>query len=245
MATQSRLPAFLLTRPKAQSDRFAADLRQRFGPDIAVCISPLLTPKMLEPALPTTPIAALIFTSETGVAAYAAHRTRPAGLPQTAFCVGNRTAQAAKSARLEPISANGDASTLIALIQRHAPNAPLLHICGTHTRGEVAQTLSAAGLPTTACTLYEQAEQPLSAQAIALLQGESPLLVPLFSPRSAALFCTQAVAAHYSAPLTCVALSPAVGDALSGLHLAKLCYADRPTADALLQAIADSLPQLR
>jgi len=237
MAIQSRLPAFLLTRPTAQSHRFAEQLRQRFGEDISVTISPLLAPCFLEPPFPVGPIDALIFTSETGVAAYQAHSSRPHYYPKRAYCVGDRTAKAAVLAGLEPVSADGDASALVDLIRQDAPTR-LLHVCGAHSRGDVAETLTKAGIATGVCVLYEQAEQPLTHAAIALLQGNDPVLVPLFSPRTAALFCKQVSTLCLQAPLTCAALSRAVGAELGGLKGAKLCYADKPTALSLLEAIA-------
>jgi uroporphyrinogen-III synthase len=236
MATQSRLPAFLLTRPMAQSQRFAAQLRHRFGPDLLITISPLIAPHFLAPAFPVGPFTALIFTSETGVAAFAQHPNRPNCLPIRAYCVGDQTAKAAQSAGLEPVSADGDAATLIALIQA-THTGPLLHLCGTQTRGDVAQTLTDAGHPTTALELYDQREHPLTAAAIDLLRGERPLLVPLFSPRSATLFCQHLAIVAPTAPLTVIALSAAVATALPTTmdhHTAK-----KPTADAMIVALAN------
>ncbi|WP_323006483.1 uroporphyrinogen-III synthase [Pseudorhodobacter sp.] len=242
MAIQSRRPAFLLTRPAAQSHRFATSLRQRFGNDIAITISPLIAPSFIASPLPAGPVEALIFTSETGVAAYMAHAMRPDTLPKRAYCVGNRTAKAAALAGLEPISADGDAVALIALICAQRPSGRLLHICGEQTRGAVAEVLTKAGIPAEACILYRQAEQPLTKPAIALLQGKTPVLAPLFSPRSATLFRKQVSSLGPLAPLICVVLSKAVGDTLSGLEIAKLWYADRPTAESLLAAIEGFYP---
>jgi uroporphyrinogen-III synthase len=239
MAIQSRLPAFLLTRPAAQSRRFAAQLHQRFGPDIAVTISPLLAPVFLAPPVPQGPHAALIFTSETGVAAFMAPPHRPEGLPKLAYCVGARTAKAALTAGLEPVSADGDAPGLIQLIRHSGQRGPLLHLCGQHTRGDIAQTLTDAEIPTQACVLYDQTAQDLTKAAVALLQGEGAVMVPLFSPRSAALFCAQAAALSLATPPVYAVLSKAVGDSLSDVQNAKLCYAETPTAASLIDAIAE------
>jgi uroporphyrinogen-III synthase len=238
MATQSRLPAFLLTRPAAQSHRFAAQLHQRFGPDITVTISPLLAPHYLEPPIPQGPFSALIFTSETGVAAFLAHPARPKDLPKLAYCVGERTAKAAQNAGLEPVSADGDAANLILLIRQKGQRGPLLHICGKHTRGDVAQTLTDGRLPTQSCVLYDQIEQKLTKAAVALLRGEGAVMVPLFSPRSAGLFCKQVSALSLLSRPTYAVLSKAVGDSLSEVQNANLCYAEKPTAASLIDAIA-------
>jgi len=239
MATQSRLPAFLLTRPAVQSQRFAGQLCQRFGMDLDITISPVLAPRFLNTPVPIGGFDALIFTSETGVAAFQALAFRSKSSPKRAYCVGNRTAKAAVLAGLEPISADGDASALIALIRQDAPST-LLHISGAQSRGAVAQALTEAGIKTDVCVLYEQAAQPLTQAAVTLLKGESPVLVPLFSPRSAAIFCEQVSKFDPMAPLICAVLSQSVGAELKALRGAKLCYADRPTATSLIETIAEN-----
>ena len=64
MVRQSQA-SFLLTRPLAQSQRFAHGL---IGD---VVISPLMAPEFLRPKIAQKPYAAMIFTSETGVQAAA------------------------------------------------------------------------------------------------------------------------------------------------------------------------------
>jgi uroporphyrinogen-III synthase len=238
MATQSRLPAFLLTRPVAQSQRFADALRERFGPGLSITISPLIKPEFLAPDIPAGPFEAAIFTSETGVAGYARQPAAFSLTSKRAYCVGERTADAAKSAGLEPVSADGDANALIALIKSHSPKGPLIHLCGQDTRGDVAEHLSRSGIHTSVCVVYHQAEQPLSGAAIALLQGEYPVVVPLFSPRTAALFSAQASALLPIAPLVCAALSDAVAQPVQVLPNVRLCRAAKPTAAALIEALA-------
>lgn len=236
MATQSRLPTFLLTRPLAQSERFATQLRARFGVDVQVVISPLMDTGFLTPAFPDPRPSALIFTSETGVAGFVQHPDRPADLPQTAYCVGNRTAQAAKAAGLKPISADGDATALIALIAQSGVPGPLLHLCGQQTRGDIAGQLTDAGHPTTALVLYEQRPKSFTPQALSLLSGKRPVVVPLFSPRSAALFLAQLAQTPVQAPLVYAALSQAVAAPLTAQEGAA-CIAAKPTADALIDAL--------
>lgn len=236
MAIQSRLPAFLLTRPSAQSARFADMLRDRFGDGLTVVISPLMQPEFPVPKVPSGPFAALVFTSETGVAAYRRDPARFAVTGNTAYCVGGRTAQAAQAAGLAPVSAEGDADALVALILSQRPSGPLLHLCGADTRGDVAGRLTAGGILTTACTAYRQADQPLTDQAKTLLRGERPVVVPLFSPRSARLFLAQIGPITPRAPLVCAVLSAAVAEPLLSQPI-KLLYAKEPNAMALLDSL--------
>jgi uroporphyrinogen-III synthase len=235
MARQSRaapLPPFLLTRPASQGDRFAEELRARFGPAVRVVRSPLLMPDYLNPALPGD-VAGMIFTSETGVTALG--RLRPAcGLP--AWCVGDRTAQAARLAGYDARSAAGDAAALVAAVLADAPPGPLLHARGSDSRGAVAERLTQEGVRTFEAVVYAQRPVPLSPRARRLLEASDPVLVPLFSPRSAALFAAAADDFARRAPLWIVALSPAVAGAVAVLRPDRQAVAASPDAGALLDA---------
>jgi uroporphyrinogen-III synthase len=229
MTPQSRALPVLLTRPEAAGDRFAAELAAAFGDRVAVLSSPLLQPLLLRPALPDA--AALVLTSETGVRAAAGYG---AGLPRRAYCVGRRTADAASAAGFQAISADGDADALVALILRSGERGPLLHLHGRDTRGDVVPRLAAAGLPATGAVVYAQDPCPLTPAARALLDGAGPVVVPLFSPRTAQLF---AATAPHRAALWVAALSPAVAAALGSLPVARLAVADAPDAGSLIAAL--------
>lgn len=214
MAVQPRI---LLTRPQAQSLRFAESL------GLPCLISPLMAPRFLTPVVP--PHAAVILTSETG--AEAAARLVA---PTFAFCVGDRTASTARSLGFQASSAAGDAEALIAHILA-APVSPLLHLRGREARGEIAARLTSAGVPTAEAVAYAQEEQPLSPEALAALHGTAPLILPLFSPRSATLLARVVP----RAPLTVVAMSAAVAEAARGLDPDPL-IATRPDAAAMREA---------
>lgn len=234
MAPQSRALPVLLTRPEAQGDRFAAMLRERFGDAVEILSSPLLAPVFLTPDLPKGDHAAVILTSETGVQAARRLLSRHA-LPELALCVGDRTAQAARAAGFRARSASGDADALLAMILADPPHGPLLHLHGRETRGDLAARLAAAGCRVDAVTVYAQEPQPLSAQARALLDGDGPVVAPLFSPRTAQLF---AATAPHRAALWVAALSPAVAAALGDLPVARLVVAPRPDAADLIGIMA-------
>jgi uroporphyrinogen-III synthase len=235
MAGQSHAPRILLTRPAAQSQRFARDLRAAVAFPLRITISPLMVPVLIPDAVPTGPVAALIFTSETGVAAYAA---QPARIADIAYCVGDRTARAACALGLTVVSADGDAEALIALLKSAAPAGLLLHLRGRAARGDVAPRLAAAGLQAEAAVVYDQQPCPLTPAAQRLLRGTAPVILPLFSPRSARLFAS---GAEPKAPLRIVAMSPAVADALPPLLPDRLVIAQAPTAQAMVAAVMEWL----
>jgi uroporphyrinogen-III synthase len=237
MAKQSSAPAVLLTRPPGQGARFAARLAARFGP-LRIVESPLMAPEFLPAALPPGRWGGVIFTSETGVEAAGALALGP--LP--AYCVGPHTAAAAAAAGYAAGEMGGDADGLVAALLRLRPTGPLLHLHGEDTRGAVAARLTAGGLPTTGLAVYAQRARPLAAAARGLLAGAAPVVVPLFSPRTAALFSLAAAEAR--APLWVAALSPAVAAAVT-LPTARMVVAARPEAGAMLDAVAPLLPPHR
>lgn len=239
MARQSRAPVVLLTRPAPQSQRFARALQARL-PSVQVVVSPLMQTEWLHPPLPDRPFHALILTSETG--AEAAGHLRAAGtpLPETAFCVGPRTTDTARAAGFAAISADGDVHALAALIRAAQPQGPLLHIRGEDVAGNLAETLTNSELETHSAILYAQRPCPLSPAAFTLLQAEGPVLVPLFSPRSAQILA-QALPPEAKAPLWIVAISPAAATEAQALTPARLAVAPHPDGGNMLQTVLQML----
>ncbi|OYU20037.1 MAG: uroporphyrinogen-III synthase [Rhodobacteraceae bacterium PARR1] len=229
MTPQSRALPVILTRPAAQGDRFAADLRAHFGEAVEVILSPLIAPVFPAVALPEGDFHAMILTSETGAQAAA----RLPGVPRRAWCVGDRTAAAARALGFDAQSAAGDADALVAAVLAAGESGPLIHLRGRDSRGEVAARLTAQGVPTAEVIVYAQVAQPLTGAAQAVLRGHDPVIVPLFSPRTAQLFA----ATQPAAPLFIAALSPAVLAGLGDLPCQMVTVADRPEAAALVQAL--------
>jgi uroporphyrinogen-III synthase len=82
--------------------------------------------------------------------------------------------------------------------------------------------------------IYDQESVPPGPELAAALAHEGPILAPLFSPRSAKLFAR----AVGDAPVTPVAMSPAVRAALPEGLAARAVTAERPDAPAMLRALA-------
>ena len=228
MVRQSH-PTILLTRPLAQSRRFADQVG-------GAVISPLMAPEFLNPALPDGDFAALILTSETGTEAARRISATGVALPGLAYCVGNRTAQAARAAGFQAVSAEGDANALLALIGAQHNAGKLLLLRPEDAAGDLADRLNSAGIETVSVTVYHQKPQSLTAEAIALLQGDTPVILPVFSPRSAQLLAAEIRRIHGRAPLWLAALSPAVAQAFD-LPASLIQIAARPEASAMLDAV--------
>lgn len=231
MVSQSR-PPILITRPQPQASRFARHLRSLDWTG-RVLVSPVLEPVFLSVAPPGLTYQAVILTSETAVRA-AQHLS---GLPKLAFCVGDRTARLARRAGFLATSAKGDAADLLAVILQSGTPGPMLYLHGRETRGSLAQDLNKAGVETHATLAYAQDPRPLGAAVLRLIRKPGPVVLPVFSPRSAALLATQWQAADARSDACVVALSQAVAAAAAPLRPARIKIAAHPDGDSLLAAM--------
>lgn len=226
-------PALLLTRPDAQSRRFAALFRARFGADWPVVLSPLTEIAFLSCDLPAGLPSDIIFTSENAVAAFSRlSRDRHA----VAWCVGPRTEAAARAAGFSTRRGPGDWTGLARLLIEAGRVRRVLHPRGVHAAGDLAGELGSAGIETVSIPIYDQKELLPTAEALRLIEAPRPVLLPLFSPRSARL-ATRAFAAA-KAPLRIAAISAAADAAASGLQATARIIAARPDGDAMLDALA-------
>lgn len=229
MARQSR-PTVLLTRPAEASERFAAQMRARFG-DVPVVVSPLMAPAFLAPALPDA-WDGVILTSETGARALARLTARRG----PAICVGPRTAAAAAALGWQAEAVGGDAEGLVAALAARGLAGRWLHARGREAAGDLAARLNAAGAEVAEAVVYAQVAQPLSAEARAVLSAAAPVVVAVFSPRSARLLAAEAGPAP-RAPLAAVAISPAAAAPVQALARAGLEVAPTPDAAGMLEAL--------
>ncbi|TDL89254.1 uroporphyrinogen-III synthase [Meridianimarinicoccus aquatilis] len=233
----------LLTRPVKQAERFAGALRDRFGATLPVLIAPKLEIiyDRVAAVRALRGAGGVIFTSENGVDACIGADI-PANLP--AFCVGPRTAKAAGAAGFAAHMGPGDAAGLIATIaglKCAQEAAPLVHLHGAHVTGNVSGALAAHGIPTRGAVVYDQRPCPISQQARRLLAGSAPVILPLFSPRSAKLLTGDLAVSQ--APLWIAAISPAVAQAVNVHSAAELQIrvARHPDADEIIAEIAELL----
>lgn len=224
----------LLTRPRAQSEAFARDVERllpgRFAP---VLLSPLMEIAFTGSDVELGGIQALLFTSANGVEAFAAacdDRSLPA------ICVGEMTAASARAAGFAARSAAGDVAALAALAASlwRPDGGPFLHVRGRHAAGDLVGALADRGIAARAVELYEQRACSLDDAARALIAAGAPVVVPLFSPRSARIFAGETAGLDLSA-LTVVGLSPA---AVAPVAAGRRVVAASPGREGMLAALA-------
>lgn len=216
----------LLTRPRDAALRFADMVQRQLGP-MPVVIAPLLDIRFLDVELPAADH--LLFTSRNGVTAWMRAGGR-SDLPCT--CVGDATGQAAREAGFDPAISGGTVEHLLADMRRAAPAGKLLHIRGAHARGALADQLRASGLSASECVAYAQDLLDLPQDSRELVEGGAPVILPLFSPRSAAQFEAQGLAPRNT---DIIAISDAAAAVCPAARVATF-----PSAEGMIEAIANS-----
>ena len=215
----------LLTRPEAAARRFADRLDSVLMAQISVVYSPLIEIRPVPTDVDLSAYRGVLFTSANGVAA-----ATDAGLNRdlTAFCVGPATTRAARDAGWAAEQSGQTAEELVEHVLQARPAAPLIHLRGRHARGDISAKLTAQGIQTDDCILYDQCALALSDAARTALRT-SHVIAPLFSPRTARLF-------RDSAPkgdIVIAALSQAVADELDPQAGWPTEIADQPNAQAM------------
>jgi uroporphyrinogen-III synthase len=219
------LPTLLLTRPEAQSRGLARRLAARIPAGVPILVSPILEIVPGEIDLPAAP-GFLILTSVHGAAA-AGGLGALKGL--TAWCVGDRTAEAARAAGLAARSAGGTAEDLLACLVQARPAGLGLYLHGRHVATDLAAALARAGIETYSAVAYDQVARPLSAEARACLARPGTVILPIYSPRSARILAAETERAV--ALREVVAISRPVADAWSGGPVTVAAAPDGPAME--------------
>lgn len=221
-------PVLIVTRPGAAAQDFARAAVRGFA--VRTLISPVMGIDPVEPGPLPTPVGAVVLSSAHG-AERACQLGLPEGLP--AYCVGPRTTRAARDGGFSAEETGPTAEALVQVLSERAVPGPLLHLRGRHTRGEVAARLTAAGRDCAERVVYDQVAVPLSGAAQAALRGSAPVVLPLFSPRTAVLLSEMA---EPGASRHVVAISDEVARQAAALGPASLHRADTPDGAAMLRA---------
>lgn len=233
----TKVKTLLLTRPEAQSRALAKYIEDRFPKTVRCITSPLLAITPTGKLPNTSDFQALLFTSVNGVEAFI---TAGGATNRPCYCVGARTAQVARTAGLDAISADGSATELVALVSKNnAADGPLLHVRGTHTAGDVAEKLAALGFDVRTAVLYHQDVCDLHSQATRALADGAVDAVTLYSPRTAQRFAEilQQNPDWPARNLTALCISENVAAEVDNLGLASVQVAQNPNRTEMLSLI--------
>ena len=229
-------PIVLITRPEAAAQSLADQIRNRWGVETPVVISPLMEIIHDDTAFERLDAKTLIFTSRHGVEAFA-RLSRRRDLP--CYVVGKTTADVATELGFLVEKTVDDAEALVASFRQHDRADPILHLRGEYVAGDIVTRLVSEGFSAREHVIYRQQETPLSNEAISLLDQGHPVLLPLYSPRSALLFFKQC---SPKAPLFVAAISENTAAGIPTKLVKMMIVAESPDANAMFQAM-DQLRQ--
>ncbi len=223
-------PLILLTRPERQSQEF----REMLGLRTNVLISPILSIAPVEHQINIEAYSLLIFSSQNAVLSMRKD-IKYNGL--RAIAVGEKTAILARELGMQTETAGGTASELIKAVIRAEPKGKALFVRGRHTRGKISEQLNLAGIETDFVIVYDQISTPLNPEALALFRGSVPIVIPLFSPRSAELVSEQLKDNPGNAPIGLVAISANALEGWTGPDPDKVVVVDHPTGPEMAKEI--------
>lgn len=225
----------LLTRPRAESEKLAAEVRSRgFEP----FIEPMLEIVPLDAALPDLKqFQALIFTSANGVDAFV-RLSEARDIP--VFTVGNVTGARAASYGFHDINTgSGDLEELNKTLKHAdlAPGVPVLHVSGEHTTGNII----IAGVPVEQVVAY-RADKTLvfSAPCLEMIDAGDFAAALFYSPRTAENFTELVAAAGLKNKISAtraLCISEAVVKCLGNLPWQDVQVANTPTRNGMLRLL--------
>ncbi len=188
-----------------------------------VQIEPLNTKQIL----PTANL--VIFTSANAVRLYAG-KTQHKG---EVYCVGSITKRVALDRGFNISQTFETAEQLIALFGNNVPDSnSILYPRAEIVSCDIAKELTRLGYQITDTVLYRQSFQPLSDEAIRLIES-SPVLIPILSQEIAKRFCV-AMTSIKPRDLSLVCISPAVAAIFDDYSVKT---AQKPTRAALIEMI--------
>ena len=180
--TGPRRRAIIITRPARAAVRTAKRLQDSGVDHAAIVVSPLLSISATGVPIDVSRFCGVILTSENGASA-----APPPASAMRAWCVGTRTAAAARRKGYQAIAADGNAESLIDLLMAERPVGQLAWLRGKHVAVDLESVLKAQGAQVRSFTVYEQIPCQLNTKAVDALRSAG-CVVPLFSANAASVF---------------------------------------------------------
>jgi len=229
----------LLTRPKAQSTHYQADLARLFAGQATVIVSPLIIIKTIAAEVDVSGADQLLFSSTNGVEAFAA-LSHERGV--AALCVGEKTTIAARAHGLD-VEFTGSTTaelTRYILASDTAKQHRFLYLRGQHVARPIVDTLIENGCDARQVEVYQQDELPLTDAAKSVLAGGNRVILPLFSPRTARIFQASALDLDLGRT-TAICISQTASAPLDITAFANVLVADAPNSKSITRKITTLL----
>ena len=229
---QSDKPILLLTRPEADSQRFLEELPSNVRAACEVVIAPLFQIVSTGADIPGD--GEIVLSSANALPQIAPHQGR------IAWCVGEKTTERVKSAGFDARFAGHSASELVQQLSEVSPRR-LVHVRGTHSRGDISGRLSEAGHDMRVVVAYDQSEVDWTPDIKERLATASAIIAPVFSPRSARLLAARLPSNDV---LHVVAMSSSVASGFNFLDSKHILIASDPDMDAMIASTSEMLDRV-
>lgn len=230
-------PTLIITRPAHIAQKTANAFRTAIDRPFDVILSPLIAIESCDPPPFDPDPDHVIFTSANAVA-----QVDRIGLTRRAmaWCVGARTAQAARHAGFTAYSVDGTGEDLLKHLADQNLRGRILHVHGRNLHVDFAQAL---GPDCAGICVYDQISRPPSDAALAALAGAGPVIVPLYSPNTARIFLqTGAI----TAPVTLIAISRQTAEQIRRDGPQYRCtIAETPDQTGMITATRETLTALQ
>ena len=231
-------PVVVLTRPETQATEFRANLR---GLRAQILLSPVLDIVPSGHELSVRDDELIILTSRNGVL-FADERIGLKG--RMGFVVGEQTCKLAETRGFKVLVNANTSEQLYSGIVTSERSAPVIHLRGAHTTGNLTGRLRQEGWAARDQVIYEQRARPLSKAVWTALNDKNPMVFPLFSPRSAEIISQDICRRSHTAPIHLVSMSSDIDAAWKRPVAASRCQADTPSAASMADAIRHVVREL-
>lgn len=225
----------LLTRPEGGNERFCLNIEHLLG-QCEILDNPLQKIEFLETLIEVKEESILIFTSINGLRASEKYNLRN----KKCFVVGENTRKIATSAGYEVLASSSDQENLLKLIKLKNPTESMVHIRGKHTAGNLCDSLKNNDFSCFEITGYNQQPLKIKKQIFHKVKSGRPVILPIFSPRSAKLLLNELDLTGFHV----AAMSEAVSKELGSVDLADLVISEKPDLISMQEATLAILRRL-
>ena len=225
----------LLTRPLDGNERFCLKIKHLLY-KCEILDSPIQKIEYLPRLSKFNKTAVLIFTSLNGLRAAEKHNLTN----NRCFVVGKNTKKIAVSFGYEVLGFSKDQENLLKLIKSKKPTESMVHIRGKHTVGHLCASLKKSEFSCLEIIGYNQEPLKIKKQNLQKIQCGRPVILPIFSSRSAKLLQSNIDLTGFNV----VAISEAVAQILTGVELGELVISKKPNLNSMQEATLAILRRL-
>ena len=225
----------LLTRPLDGNERFCSKIKHLLY-KCEILDSPIQKIEFLPGLSKVNKNAVLIFTSVNGLRAAEKHNLTN----NRCFVVGKNTKKIAVSFGYEVLGFSKDQVNLLKLIKSKKPTESMVHIRGKHTVGNLCASLKKSDFSCLEIIGYNQEPLKINKQNLQKIQSGRPVILPIFSSRSAKLLQSNIDLTGFNV----VAISEAVAQILMGVDLGELVISKKPDLNGMQEATLAILKRL-